>query len=104
MFSWTSGDGQTDEAGGSLLRHNKREVQIESWGECVIWRLATTLLVLVLGITAMVPLALTQVSVAPTALPTASGSGGGVSGGNSVCPLIGPCTLCPLIGPCYEPQ
>lgn len=66
---------------------------------------ATALLVLGLGITAMAPVAFAQVNVAPngSTLPTPSGSGGG-AGGNTVCPLIGPCTVCPLIGPCYEPQ
>jgi len=32
---------------------------------------------------------------APMTMPTPSGSGGGVAGGN---------TVCPVIGPCYDPQ
>jgi hypothetical protein len=67
---------------------------------------ATALLVLGFGITAMAHVAYAQVNVAPNSstLPTPSGLDSGVAGGNTVCLQIGPCTVCPLIGPCYEPQ
>jgi hypothetical protein len=83
--------------------------------ECVIRHVATALLVLGLGITAMVPVGFAQVNVAPNssftnrygnqvAPLTPGGGGGGGAAGNTACPLIGPCAVCPLIGPCYEPQ
>lgn len=60
---------------------------------------ATALLFLGLGITAMAPVASAQVNIpqnnTSTNLPTPPGLGGNVGGGN---------TVCPVIGPCYEPR
>jgi hypothetical protein len=133
MSSRTSGDDQTDDAGGAPLRQNLWWSSDRNKGGMLMRYVALTLLVLGLGITAIAPVVSAQVNVppspsftnqygnqtvpltpgggggavcymdgvaysctqpAPMTMPTPSGSGG-VAGGS---------TVCPLIGPCYEPQ
>src|ERR1700724_766728 len=65
MSSWTSGDGQPDDAGGAPLRKNLSVVQIGTKEERFMRYIVTTLLVLGLGITAMTPVVFAQVSVPP---------------------------------------